>query len=344
MLLGPLQQTGRLELLHDPPASLVAVQAVEPVRRRQADPGFRRHDVDAGKLVATADLEIGGIVRRSHLHRTGPEAGVHRVIGHNGNEPIHQRKPDLEADEPAVALVLRMHGNGGVAQHGLGPGGGDRQVATAIGQRVPQVPEVTVDLLLLRLLVGERRQTAGAPVDDIVAAIDQTVLVELNEHLADRPGEAFIQGEVGARPVGGAADRLELFQDGCARLPNMMPHPLDERVAAQIESGESLLGQQPLDHVLRGDSCMVGARNPKRPPPSHPLEPDEHVLHRIVEAVAHVEDRRHIGRRHHDDVGLGGPGSMALGRKETPVGPPPVEIGLDCGWIVLRSERLGHAL
>ena len=104
------------------------------------------------------------------------------------------------ADEVRVALVVGVHRHRRVAQHRLGPGGGHGQVTSA-GQRVLQVPEVAVTLLLLGLLVGERRQAARAPVDDVVAAVDQPLLVEPDEHLAHRPRESLVQGEVGAAPV-----------------------------------------------------------------------------------------------------------------------------------------------
>ena len=217
-------------------------------------------------------------------------------------------------------------------------------MAAAVGQRVSQMPELSIDLLFLRLLVGERGQAAGAPVDDVVAAIDQPLLIQLDEHLADCPGEAFVQSEVGARPVRGAADCLELLQDGRTGLPNMLPHPLDKRIPAQVEAGEPLLGQDPLDHVLGGDAGVVGAGDPEGPATSHPLEPDEHILDGVVETVTHVQRRGDVGRRHHDHVWLPGAGGMLIGGEEPLVQPPAVELVLDCRWIVLRGERLGHAL
>ena len=123
------------------------------------------------------------------------------------------------------------------------------------------------------------------------------------------------------------------------------PHPLDERVPAQVETGHPLLGQEPLDHVLGGDSRMVGAGEPERAAAPHPLEPDQHVLHRVVEAVSRVQLRRHVGRRHHDDVRLGlAAGDGVLGAEQSLVLPPGVEGSFDLGGIVLRRERLGHAV
>ena len=96
----------------------------------------------------------------------------------------------------------------------------------------------------------------------------------------------------------------------CSRMAapvssHVAPHPLDERLAADVEPGEPLLREQALDHVLRRDAGVVGARKPEHPPSPHPLEPDQHVLHGVVETVTHVERGRDVGRRHHHHVGLG---------------------------------------
>ena len=139
------------------------------------------------------------------------------------------------------------------------------------------------------------------------------MLVQPHENLPHRAGEPLVQGEVGPGPVGGAADSLELLQNGGAGLPHVVPDPLDERVPPQVEPSKPLLGQQTLDHVLGGNARVVGSRQPQGAPAAHPLEPDEHILHRIVETVTHVQHRGHVGRRHHDHVGLARPRCVPLG-------------------------------
>ena len=88
---------------------------------------------------------------------------------------------------------------------------------------------------------------------------------------------------------------------------------------------------------------MIGAGEPERVPAPHPLEADQDVLHGVVESVAHVQTGRHVGRRHHDHVGpRRRSGSPAA--REPAVLPPAIEVRLDPGRVVLRSERLGHAV
>ena len=63
-----------------------------------------------------------------------------------------------------VAVVLGMDRDAGVAQHRLRPGGGDRdELAVAAFDRIVQVPEMAVDLLLLHLEVGDRGLQLRSP-------------------------------------------------------------------------------------------------------------------------------------------------------------------------------------
>ena len=92
-----------------------------------------------------------------------------------------------------VALVVRMHGDARVAEHRLGPRGGHDDVvdpADRLLERIAQVPQVAVDVLVLDLDVGQRGRAARAPVDDAVAAVDQPGVEPVDEDLAHGLGVA----------------------------------------------------------------------------------------------------------------------------------------------------------
>jgi hypothetical protein len=57
------------------------------------------------------------------------------------------------------------------------------------------VGQLAGDLLVLDLDVGQGGQAAGAPVDDPPAPVQQALLVQGDEHLADGPREALVHGE-----------------------------------------------------------------------------------------------------------------------------------------------------
>ena len=141
-----------------------------------------------------------------------------------------------------------MHSYAGVAQHGLRTGGRDRKrqapegscviaaapfsaarcaaphAASSSGYRI--LPEPSLALFALGLLVGERSEATRTPVDDVLTPVDQTLLVQAHEHLTHRPAEARIQRECGAFPVAGGADRLELLEDGVAPSRARTPTPV----------------------------------------------------------------------------------------------------------------------
>ena len=81
--------------------------------------------------MALADLEIVEVVGRRDLDRAGAFLGVGIFVGDDRDAPADQRQDHVLADQMLVALVVGMHGDGGVAEHGLGPGGGDDDEAGA---------------------------------------------------------------------------------------------------------------------------------------------------------------------------------------------------------------------
>src|SRR5205814_1628915 len=83
----------------------------------------------------------------------------------------------------AMAPVLRVHRQRGVAQLGLGPHGAESE------RPVLDVDELAVPLLALDLEVGQHRLAPRAPVDDVVALVDQPLFPQAHERLAHGGGE-----------------------------------------------------------------------------------------------------------------------------------------------------------
>ncbi len=135
-----------------------------------------------------------------------------------------------------------------------------------------------------------------------MAAIDQAVVVEPHEHLAHRARECGAERVRGARPVRARADEAELLEDRTPRHVGEPAHAFDERLAPQVVARLSLGRELLLDDVLRRDARVVRARHPERVVARHAAPAHEHVLHRVVEAMSHVQDGRHVGRRHHEHV------------------------------------------
>ena len=80
---------------------------------------------DLGQAVSAPDLEVGGVVPGGDLERTGAELGVHVLVGDDRQPATDQRQDGRLSDQPGVAVVARVHGNGGVREHRLWAHGGN---------------------------------------------------------------------------------------------------------------------------------------------------------------------------------------------------------------------------
>jgi hypothetical protein len=102
-----------------------------------------------------------------------------------------------------------------------------RVVATVMppcrGKGIADVVEMAVDVFVLHFQIGQGRVAAVAPVDDVIALIDQALFVKLDENLAHRLGEALVHGEAFPLPVAGGAQAFELVDDGAAVFLSPFP-------------------------------------------------------------------------------------------------------------------------
>ena len=285
-----------------------------------------------GKAGALGDLEVGRVVCGRDLHRAGAERRVDRLVGDDRQLTTEDRKDGGLPDQVLVPAVGRTHRDTGVAQHRLDTGRRHRDVAAAVRERIVDVDEFAFDVGVLDLDVGEGRLATRAPIDDPVPSIDQALVVEIDEHFPHRAGEVGIHREALARPVDGLAQSAHLLRDGSSGLFPPAPHPLDERLAAEVVPRLPFLGQLALDDVLGCDAGVVRAREPERPVPLHASPADERVLDRVIERVSHVEDAGHVGRRQHDRERL-----AVTGRREVARALPSV---VDAFFDAVRVVRL----
>ena len=192
--------------------------------------------------MAQTDFVVVAVVGRGDLQRAGAEFPLHMVIKDHGNRPAGERQGDADGVQMLVAFVLGMDGHGGVAQHGFRPGGGHHHRARAVGIGVADVVELAVGRVMLDLVVGQRRMAARAPVDDVIAFVDQPFLVQADKDLAYCLGQPLVHGEPLPVPVAGGTHPLQLIDDGAALFFLPGPDPLDEFLPAEVVAGQFLGG------------------------------------------------------------------------------------------------------
>ncbi len=338
---GLLEGTGGFEDLGGLLAGDKTVQAGELGAGGGGHPAIGREDIDDRQLMSQSDLIIRLVVGRGDLEDAGAELEVHMVIGNDGDDalfPGHvewEGAIDVFADEVLVTRVLRVDGDGGVGGDGFGACGCNGEPGTAFGVgdraglRLPirgsslslvtsaatgcshfdhLDPEVIHEALLLlhdHFLVGQRGEGGGAPVDHAFAAVDETLLVEIDEHLLDAARVLRVHGEPGAGPVAGSAESAELLEDDAAVLLLPFPDAVDEGIAAEVIAVPDLAGLAEgfLDDVLGGDAGVIGAGEPEDFLAFHAGLAGEDVLDGVVEDVPEGEDAGDVGRR--DDDGIG---------------------------------------
>ena len=279
-----------------------------------ADRGIDGEDVDQTAVglfedraffpVPLPDLVIVEVVGRGDLDAAGAEFRVHMLVDDDRDVPPGQGQFDGLADQVGIAFVAGCHGHGAIAEQGFRAGGGDHQVALLGRQGVADVPHRPLFIAGNDFQVGNRGVELRVPVDQPLAAVDQALLVELDEGFPDRFGQPLVHGETLVFPVQGGAQATQLSGDGAAGFLLPFPDALDELLASEVVTGQAFGLELAFHHHLGGDAGMIGARLPQGTVALHAVVADQRIHDRIVETVTHVQTAGDIRRRDHDAVGL----------------------------------------
>ena len=138
------EEARHLQPLDDSLARLKAIDAMQLHRLVQSRSGrhavekrvvaaerelaFDVEHADLRQIVPLADIEVIEVVRRRDLDRAGALLGIGVIVANDRNAPSDQRQDRGLADQVLELFILRMHGDGDVAQHGFRPRGSDHDV------------------------------------------------------------------------------------------------------------------------------------------------------------------------------------------------------------------------
>ena len=294
------------------------------------------HDVDHGQIVALADFEVGLVVGGGDFEDAGAEGEIDVLIRDDGEEFLifdGERAADVLADEVGVALVLGIHGDGGVSRDDFGAGGGDGEPGAGCFDHFDfEVIHDGVLGLHDDLFIAEGGEGGGAPVDHAFATVDLALFVEVHEHAHDAGVVVGIEGEALAAPVAGGAEFFELLDDDAAVLFLPFPDFGDEGFAAEVVAvlDDALFFEGLFDDVLRGDAGVVGAGEPEDFFPEHAGAAGEDVLDGVVQHMAEREDAGDVWRGDDDGVGRAGLAhTSGVGFKAFVVQPALIPAGFD---------------
>ncbi len=184
VILDLVQQPQRLEFGDDLVACDEAVESAVGLGYLVVERRVVGQDVVHRQVMALADFVVIEIVRRRYLDAAGAELGLDVVVGNNRDLSADDGEFDFLAHEVTVALVVGVHGDGAVAQHGFGAGRRDDKMAVAVSQRIAEMPEFAGFVLRQHLEVGQCRVQDRIPIHEALAPVDQSFLVQGDEDLA----------------------------------------------------------------------------------------------------------------------------------------------------------------
>ena len=281
-----------------------------------------------------ADLEVDWVVARRDLERTRAKFDLDPLVRNDRDLPTDHRHDRELAKHRRVARIVGMHRDRDVGENRDGTHRGDRDLATAF-DRIGDLVEGVVDILVLDLEIRDRRGEWDAPVDEVVVAIDVAPAVQLNKDVLHGQRVVVVHRKALARVVHRGAEALVLLDDRGAGRLFPRPDALDKGVASKVVARLAFRGETTLDDHLRGDACMVGARLPENVAALHATPANQQVLHGTIERMAHVQRSRHVWWRQGDAVRLAG--STRVGRKDVGLSPAREDAPLNLGGLVARA-------
>src|SRR5690606_37530493 len=139
------------------------------------------------------------------------------------------------------------------------------------------------------LPISDRGLELRVPVHQPLVAVDQALVVEVDEDLHHRAGEERVHRELLAAPVHRAAEAAELAGDRAAAFGLPLPDLLDEFFAGVVGALVLPLFELAFDDHLRGDAGVIGAYDPQRILAPEALVADRNVLKSVIECLADVQ-------------------------------------------------------
>ena len=151
---------------------------------------------------------------RCNFQRPCSKLHFNIVIKDDRDRSVDQWNENTFAFQMGIPVIIRVNADGGVAQDRFGPGGGNRH-PRIVGTLYPvsDVIELRLHLFVDHLLVGNGRKRSGVPVYHSGSAIDQSLVVQIDEYIDHRCVPGFIHGKTGPIPVARGTQLFQLFQD-----------------------------------------------------------------------------------------------------------------------------------
>ena len=175
-------------------------------------------------------------------------------------------------------------------------------VFAAVGEGIAHMIHHAVLFLAHHFQIGNGGQHHRVPINEPLAAIDESLFVKLHEHFVDDRGETFVHCKTLARPVARRAQPPHLRSDDIAGALLPLPRVFEKLFARKSGGFDAAFFKFARDDNLRGDSGVVGSGLPERVFAAHFLAANKRVHQRMLKGVPHVQSAGNIRRRQHNGI------------------------------------------
>ena len=141
------------------------------------------------------------------------------------------------------------------------------------------------------------------PVDDALAAVNQTFFVIFYKDFLHRLRAAFVHCKAFPLPIAGGTELHQLLINSACILLFPSPCTLHEAISADVILGHAFLAHGFHDFRFRSNGSVIGTRQPKRGIAAHTLPADQNILQGFIQCMSHMQLSCDIGRRNDNCIG-----------------------------------------
>ena len=258
------------------------------------------------------------VVCRSYLQTSGTELDIHISILDDRNATAHQRNNHTLALQPGVLRVLRIDTHRSITHDGFRTCGSYHGITSAsvrltvlVGHHISQIIQLAVLFLIDNFLVRKGSQCLRVPVHHAHTAVNESLVIQVAEHLDDALAADFIHRKAGAVPVTAGTQLAQLLQNDTSVLLGPCPGMLQELLTGQVSLLDSLCGQTVHHLGLSGNRSVVGTRHPAGILAFHAGAAHQNILNGIVQNVSHVQHTGYVWRWDYHGIWLAAIGLRA---------------------------------
>ena len=124
-----------------------------------------------------SDLKIVRVMSRSYLYGSRTFFRIRIRVSYDRYFLSHQRKDHLLSHHVLISVIVRMNCYGLIGKHSLRPRSGYHDSLPSICGRVPEIPVLSVPVLVFHFCVGQRCFALRAPIYEPVSSVYKSFLI-----------------------------------------------------------------------------------------------------------------------------------------------------------------------